>query len=167
MTQAGMMLGTAAYMSPEQARGKVVDRRADIWACGAVLFEILTGLTWFDRSGQALGTVGEADRSLSQRKVSPDGRRVTVQRAVAGNTDLWLLEGGRTSRSTFDAATDIRPTCRVSGTGHARRRLVRSARVLRRGTQRRILHGGHREARRPRGADHQPVRGVHAGVAAA
>jgi predicted Ser/Thr protein kinase len=47
MTQAGMILGTAAYMAPEQARGKPVDRRADIWAFGAVLFELLTGKMLF------------------------------------------------------------------------------------------------------------------------
>jgi serine/threonine-protein kinase len=47
-TLAGVILGTAAYMSPEQARGQSVDKRADIWAFGAILYEILTGEVLFD-----------------------------------------------------------------------------------------------------------------------
>ncbi len=51
-TQAGMILGTAAYMSPEQAKGKAVDKRADIWAFGCVVFEMLSGQQSF--SGETL-----------------------------------------------------------------------------------------------------------------
>ena len=53
-TQAGIILGSAAYMSPEQARGKTVDQRVDIWAFGCVLFEMLTGRRAFDAEDVSL-----------------------------------------------------------------------------------------------------------------
>ena len=54
-TGAGLILGTAAYMSPEQARGRPVDRRADIWAFGVVVFEMLTGEQLF--SGETISDI--------------------------------------------------------------------------------------------------------------
>src|SRR5262245_36474103 len=61
-TQAGVILGTAAYMSPEQVRGKAVDKRADIWAFGAVLYEMLTGRRAFQGEDISL-TLAEVMKS--------------------------------------------------------------------------------------------------------
>ena len=62
-TQMGVIMGTAAYMSPEQAKGKVVDKRADVWAFGAVLYEMVTGRKAFpgDDVSDTLATVLKFD----------------------------------------------------------------------------------------------------------
>ena len=66
-------------------------------------------LTWIDRSGTVQGTVGDPDATLLGPRVSPDGRRVAVARAVQGNFDLWLLDSARASRATFDATSHLYP----------------------------------------------------------
>jgi eukaryotic-like serine/threonine-protein kinase len=71
-TQAGVILGTAAYMSPEQARGKEVDKRADIWAFGCVLYEMVTGKRAF--TGE-----NTADILAAVVKTEPDLKRVPVK----------------------------------------------------------------------------------------
>ncbi len=63
-------------------------------------------LAWFDSSGKALGAIGAPDPTWGRPRVSPVGGRVIVGRTIQGNQDLWLLDGARTSRFTFDAATD-------------------------------------------------------------
>ena len=73
-------------------------------------------LTWVDRSGTARGTVGDPDATLQEPRVSPDGRRVAVRRTVQGNQDLWLLDGARASRFTFEAAPDQFPVWSPDGT---------------------------------------------------
>ncbi len=74
-TQAGVILGTAAYMSPEQSKGKTVDRRSDIWAFGCLLFEMLTGRRAFGGGtvSETLAAVmrDEPDWSVLPRSVPP------------------------------------------------------------------------------------------------
>ena len=67
-TQAGVLLGTAAYMSPEQAKGKPVDRRADVWAFGAVMFEMLTGKRLFsgETASETLASVIKDEPALDR-----------------------------------------------------------------------------------------------------
>ena len=65
-------------------------------------------LTWFDRSGKVLGTLGAPDENnLYDPALSPDGRRVSVERTMQGNTDIWIIDGVRTTRFTFNEGPDF------------------------------------------------------------
>jgi len=85
LTQRGMVLGTAAYMSPEQARGREADRRSDIWAFGCVLYEMLTGVRAFpgDEVADALAAIvrGEPDWAALPADTPPAIRRL-LQRCL-------------------------------------------------------------------------------------
>src|SRR5271165_2155431 len=84
-TQAGIIIGTAAYMSPEQARGKSADRRADIWAFGCVLYEMLTGKMAFcgETVSDTLAAVIKNPPDWSLLPAQTPGRlRVLVQRCL-------------------------------------------------------------------------------------
>ena len=100
MTRAGVLLGTAAYMSPEQAKGRAADKRSDVWALGCVLFEMLTGRRAFegedvsDTLANVLksqpdwtalpSNVPSAIRTVLQRCLEKDrGRRVSDASTVA------------------------------------------------------------------------------------
>src|SRR4030095_7974237 len=76
-TSVGVILGTAAYMSPEQASGKIADRRSDIWSFGAVVFEMLSGK-------QAFPGESVSDTLASVLKLEPDWS------ALPKDTPAWL-----------------------------------------------------------------------------
>ena len=89
MTQAGMILGTAAYMSPEQAKGRTVDKRSDVWAFGAVLYEMLTGKRAFEGEdvSDTMASVLKADTNWDAfpRLRFPNGRECGQAMPPAGS----------------------------------------------------------------------------------
>lgn len=96
-TEAGILLGTAAYMPPEQAKGKQVDRRADIWSFGCVLYEMLTGRMSFpgETTTDTLAAVirGEPDW-LRLPKETPLGARILLQRCLQKDPKQRLRDIG-------------------------------------------------------------------------
>ena len=96
-TQAGVLLGTAAYMSPEQAKGKPVDRRADIWAFGCVLYEMLTGKQTFtgETVTDTLASVLTKDPDWTQLPAATPMRvRVLLQRCLHKDAKQRLRDIG-------------------------------------------------------------------------
>jgi eukaryotic-like serine/threonine-protein kinase len=97
MTQVGVILGTAAYMSPEQARGKPVDRRVDIWAFGVVLFEMLSGVRSFDGEtiSDVLAKVIEREPDWSSLPAdTPRSVRVLLQQCLKKDPRTRLRDIG-------------------------------------------------------------------------
>jgi eukaryotic-like serine/threonine-protein kinase len=120
MTQAGMILGTAAYMSPEQARGRVVDRRCDIWAFGCVLFEMLSGQRAFNGEdiAETIGAVIHKEPDWSQFPGSiPATIRLAIERCLEKDPkrrfrdigDAQLMLGGAFDLPMPAADTRKRP----------------------------------------------------------
>jgi eukaryotic-like serine/threonine-protein kinase len=110
MTGAGVLLGTAGYMSPEQARGRSVDRRSDVWAFGCVLYEMLTGQRAFAAGESVSDTIAailtaEPDLAALPGDVPEQVRRVLAQCFVKDPRRrlshiaiaAYLLEEGRAS----------------------------------------------------------------------
>jgi len=111
-TQAGVILGTAAYMSPEQAAGKPVDRRADIWAFGVVLWEMLTGRQLF--SGETVSHTladvlkGEIDLGRLPRD-TPPALRTLVKRCLDRDVRKRLRDIGEARVALEDGAAAEAP----------------------------------------------------------
>jgi serine/threonine-protein kinase len=96
-TAAGVILGTAAYMSPEQARGRVVDKRTDIWAFGVVLFEMLAGQPLFkgETISDSIASVLKTDPEWTRLPPeTPAGVRRVLRRCLAKDPAMRLRDIG-------------------------------------------------------------------------
>ena len=119
MTAPGMLLGTAAYMSPEQARGKLVDKRADIWAFGCVLYEVLIGRSAFPGETISDTIAAVLGREPDWRALPPDtpaGLRLLLRRCLEKDPKRRLhdiadarLELDDVSNGTRENATTTAP----------------------------------------------------------
>ena len=109
-TAAGLVLGTTAYMSPEQARGQVVDRRTDVWAFGCVIFECLTGQSAFG-GGTASDTIGkilERDPDWSALPASaPPRLRDLLKRSLTKEADARPRDIGDLRRELLAIAQEM------------------------------------------------------------
>ncbi len=135
MTAAGIILGTAAYMSPEQARGRFVDKRTDIWAFGAVVYEMLTGKRAFDGEdvSMTLAAVMKAEPDWTAAAAeAPPSLRACLTRCLQKDPrqrlrdvgDVRLVIDGAFSASdrNIRRPRDGEPGCRSRPSPHSRRR---------------------------------------------
>ena len=106
-TDVGVILGTAAYMAPEQARGRTVDRRADIWAFGAVFYEMLTGMRAFggDTISDTLASVLKSDPDWTRLpRQTPAAVRHLLRRCLDRNPQTRLQSIGEARITLTDPA---------------------------------------------------------------
>ncbi|MBZ5696531.1 MAG: protein kinase [Acidobacteriia bacterium] len=124
-TQAGVLLGTAAYMSPEQAKGKAVDRRADIWGFGCVLYEMLTGKMAFqgETVTDTLAAVIRAEPDWSQLPAATPIRvRVLLQRCLQKDTKQRLQAIGDARISLEEVLSGAQDPTAAAPTGRPAKR---------------------------------------------
>ncbi len=118
MTRAGVVLGTAAYMSPEQARGRAADKRSDVWAFGCVLYEMLTGRRVFDADevSDTMAAVLRADPDWTKLGPHVPERITTLLRRCLEKDHKRRLRDIGDARLELDARSEsVAPSRRGDG----------------------------------------------------